>query len=276
MEKFREIPAFGIAGNFAEHLRQAGEEEEFKDIETEDADAPKGIFPIYIPNAKGNIGVFPFCPEILRLPSGGEPVQVEPEVMLLCDIAYAEGKVTDIVPKEFVAFNDCSMRVPGASKISQKKNWGECSKGVSQKSATIDRFSEGGEMDRWRIASFVKRDGNVIRCGEDAALVTYSYFHERLIEWMIVQFNTQKDFSVLEDVLSLLKAQNYPKEIAISIGATRYTALGEINRLQAGDTVIVLLYNETYCCPNEVLKLVVKDDIYGEGMLLLKQEVVSG
>ena len=40
----------GVAGNFAHHLEQAGELEDFKDVVTATPDAPKGIFPFYLPN----------------------------------------------------------------------------------------------------------------------------------------------------------------------------------------------------------------------------------
>ncbi len=36
----------GVAGNFAHHLEQAGELEDFKNVVTCEPDAPKGIFPL--------------------------------------------------------------------------------------------------------------------------------------------------------------------------------------------------------------------------------------
>ena len=42
LSNFKKHIGFGIAGNFALHLEQAGELEDFKDVETEDENGPKG------------------------------------------------------------------------------------------------------------------------------------------------------------------------------------------------------------------------------------------
>lgn len=63
---------------------------------------------------------------------GAANVQVEPELGLYADIVYArDGRsVERLVPRRVAAFNDCSIRqLEGASKLSQKKNWGFGSKG---------------------------------------------------------------------------------------------------------------------------------------------------
>ncbi len=60
---------------------------------------------------------------------------------LICDLTYdTHGNVTHIIPKFFGAYNDCSLRIEGASKISHKKNWGACSKGLSETLIPIDNF----------------------------------------------------------------------------------------------------------------------------------------
>ena len=48
MTQYENFLGLGIAGNFALHLAQAGELEDFKDIITEDEAAPKGMFPFYL------------------------------------------------------------------------------------------------------------------------------------------------------------------------------------------------------------------------------------
>jgi len=45
MEQYKNYLGLGIAGNFALHLAQAGELEDFKNVLTEDEAAPKGMFP---------------------------------------------------------------------------------------------------------------------------------------------------------------------------------------------------------------------------------------
>ena len=131
-------------------------------------------------------------------------------------------------------------------------------------------------MDRWRIASFLRRKGDVFRYGEDVELTGYSYFYGKLTEWMVRQINTQSDTGPLEPLQEYLSACHQPKEAIISIGATRYTAYGESHFIQKDDEVLIVLYNDTFCCPNEILKRVVKNDLEGEGLSLLRQKVVRG
>ena len=129
-------------------------------------------------------------------------------------------------------------------------------------------------MDRWHIASFLKRDGNVFRCGEDVPLTGYSYFYEKLTRWIENQINTQKDFGPLEPISEYLSACNNPKQAIISIGATRYSAMGENSFVQDSDEIYIVLYDDHICCPNEVLKRVMKNiELEGEGVSLLKQIV---
>jgi len=273
MESYRDTIGLGIAGNFALHLEQAGEMEDFKDVVTEDKNAPKGLFPFYLPNFDGKLGVFPLSSDTLILPKEKANVQVEPEVGLLCNLIYKDGKITKIVPTHFGAYNDASIRKEGAKKISEKKNWGEASKGFSKTLIEIDRFESGGVMDRWHIASFLKRDGNVFRCGEDVALTGYSYFYNKLIVWIENQINNQVDFGPLEPISEYLLTCNSPSQAIISIGATRYSALGENSFVQDGDEIIIVLYDNTLYHTNEILKRIMKDNLEAEGISLLRQKV---
>ena len=49
---FEQMIGFGVAGNFAGHLEQAGEAADFTQVKTENAIQPKAIFPFYIPSEK--------------------------------------------------------------------------------------------------------------------------------------------------------------------------------------------------------------------------------
>jgi hypothetical protein len=274
MGRYKDFVGLGIAGNFALHLEQAGEMKEFKDVYTDDPNGPKGMFPFYLPRREGQLGVYPLSSDTIKLPKEPCNVQIEPEVALICDLAYDGDEVVSITPKAFAAYNDCSIRKEGAGKISEKKNWGEASKGLSNDHIPISAFAPGNGFEKWRIASFLRRSGDVYRYGEDVELTGYSYFYEKLTAWMIRQINTQNDFGPLEPLRAYLKDAGHPAQAIISIGATRYTSWGESHYLKAGDEVLVLLYDERYCCPNEVLKRVVKDDLQGEGLSLLRQKVV--
>ena len=270
---FKNFLGLGIAGNFALHLKQAGELEDFKDIITADEAAPKGVFPFYIPNNTTFLGQYPISSDTVIMPVEAVNVQAEPEVALTCKLSYKDGKIESITPTHFGAYNDTSLR-KNAPKISLKKNWGASSKGLSSKLIAIDSFSEGGVIDNYRICSFLRRNGNLFRYGEDVELMGYSYFHTKLLDWIKNQINSQKDFGPLEDVLALIKEAGYPQNLIISIGATRYTEYGEHTFLQRGDEVIVALYDSRIHCQNPVMTKIVSGKYDEEGMSVLAQKVL--
>jgi len=271
---FKKIIGLGIAGNFALHLDQAGEAEDFKDVQVDDENAPKGIFPFYLPNAdKGVLSENPLSIDTQDLHGLKENIQAEPEVALLCEMTYKDGKVIGINPTHFGAYNDCSIRRKGAKKISEKKNWGSNTKGISENLIELDKFEEGGMLDHWRISSFIRRNGDVYRYGEDVEISGYSYFYKELLDWIENKINTQEDTGPLEDISSYIKACGYPSQMLISIGATRYTHYGETTFLQEGDEVYVVLYDNDILCKNPILCKVVADELDEEGICYLKQSV---
>ena len=85
-----DIPCFGVAGNFTGHLEQAGEAIDFKNVKTLEQNAPKAIFPTFLPEIRSNLNsdtsvipefltVFPFDSERIDFPKGEEKLQIEPE-----------------------------------------------------------------------------------------------------------------------------------------------------------------------------------------------------
>jgi len=251
----KSIIGFGIAGNFAHHLEQAGESADFLDVEVDEADAPKGIFPTYVPNDDSFLGTYPFSSTKIAAIKG-KNLQVEPEVGLYCEIGYKEDEIVSLRPTHFMAYNDCSIRVEGAAKISHKKNWGVDSKGVSDDTIMIDSFREGGVMDGYSLTSFIKRDGKLMQYGENSELLGYSYFYEKLEQWIIDKLNTQKDNGPLEDLHGLISKAGKPEKLLISIGATRYTAFGEKHYLEVGDILYVLVYPHTIYSQEEVMEMI--------------------
>ena len=244
----QKMATFGVAGNFTGHLEQAGEATDFTKVVTKDAKAPKAVFPTFIPGADSVtpkfLGIFPFDPNTIIFPQGETKLQIEPECAIVCDLTWVDGKVTKVEPKVFGASNDCSIRKVGAKKISEKKNWGKSSKGFSDNAIAIDSFDEKGILNKYRIASFLVRDGVVHPYGEDSAVRDYSYIYAQLIDWLIEKFNGQLNEGPAEDINSYLKEANYPTQVMVSIGATRYTDYGEHNFLQNGDKAVVVVYPE--------------------------------
>jgi hypothetical protein len=245
LEKFI---GFGVAGNFAHHLEQAGEASDFVDVKVDDENAPKGIFPFYLPNSDTFLGTYPLSSKELIYPKdipNDANLQMEPEVALICSVEYEDDKVKNIIPNFFTAYNDCSIRKPNAKKISEKKNWGKNTKGISSQIIPLDKFEKGGVMDNYYIASFLKRDGILHEYGEDSAVLTYNYFYTQLKDWIIEKLNTQEDFGPLENLAEHIKNCNYPEGLIVSIGATSYTDFGESTFLQSGDEIFVCVYDKT-------------------------------
>ncbi len=274
MIDLKNIAGFGIAGNFADHLEQAGESADFVNVKVEAADAPKGIFPFYLPGFDGYQGVYPLSSDTIVL-SEGENLQMEPEIALLCDVTYTGERVSALTPTAFAAYNDCSIRRPGAKKISEKKNWGKETKGVSETFIPIDSFSKGGILDHYHIASFIKRDGELIAYGQDSEALGYSYFYEKLITWMVGKFATQEDHGPLEAIGEYLVTIGKPTQFLISIGATRYTEFGETHFLQEGDELFIVVYDSRYEDNATVTQKLASGDTLHKSASLLHQKVVK-
>jgi len=254
-EHLKRFLGFGVAGNFAHHLEQAGEASDFVGVKVTDENAPKGIFPFYLPktsssdnsiNAPLFLSTYPLSSKTINHPRTEDGnLHMEPEVALICEVVYEEDRVIDIIPNFFTAYNDCSIRKEGAKKISEKKNWGEETKGISSHIIPIDKFEKGGMMDNYHIVSFLKRDGKLYQYGEDSPVLSYNYFYGQLKEWIIDKLNNQKDEGPLEDLHSYILEANKPEGAVISIGATSYTEVGESTFLEVGDEIFVYVYDSS-------------------------------
>ncbi len=271
---FKKIIGFGIAGNVAGHLEQAGEAADFINVETVDEAQPKALFPFYVPGAINSfLSVYPFSNDRIKTPNDADNLQIEAEVVLLCDISYSDNKVVKLTPTHFAAFNDCSIRKANAKKISEKKNWGMQSKGISTTLLAIDNLEPGSRLDDFRIASFHKRNGKLSRYGEDCPVLDYNYFHSNLLEWLKNQMNHQQDEGPAENIAELLFIADYPQQTLISIGATCYTPFGETNYLQAGDTSIVVVYNGEIYSQQDILTMADSEQFAAEHLSHVIQQV---
>ncbi|WP_237571964.1 DUF5718 family protein [Mycolicibacterium lacusdiani] len=238
---------FGVAGNFAGHLEQAGEAADFVNVTSEGA-APKGIFPWYAPGVDGFLGEFPLSHDAVALPKSATPLnlQIEPEVGLACHVVWDGDTVVTLQPFALGAFNDCSIRRPNALKISHKKNWGPASKGVARQFFDVGDLTPDGPTSTLRLLCHLRTaDGQEQEYGVDSPLLGYSYYGEVLLDWITERLANQKGSAdtPLEDVGALMVASGRPSKVLIGIGATRYTELGESTYLQPGDEAIVRVYD---------------------------------
>lgn len=109
--KYKNVMILGVADNFAGHLEQAGEAEDFQKMTFDDPKQPKALFPIYTPSESASfLSVYPLSQAELRAPNDADNLQIEPEVMLLFDVIYVNGAVSELNPTHFGAFNDCHWR----------------------------------------------------------------------------------------------------------------------------------------------------------------------
>ena len=347
------IPSFGVAGNFTGHLEQAGEARDFTNIKTAEVNAPKALFPTFLPPAQnavpqgvceasapqvghnsgtsqgvceasvpqgghnattlkaaceagtGNVvtpsflHTFPFTSDKIIFPKGEEKLQIEPECAILCDMIWNGDEIEKVIPKTFAASNDCSIRKEGAKKISQKKNWGPASKGLSENQIELTgavpqnpceactpqgdkdaaksnglTFSKGGLLDNYRIASFLIRNGKVFDYGEDSAVRDYSYIYEKLLSWICDKLNNQGDEGPAENIHAYLLESGKPSQVMISIGATRYTDFGEHNFLAKGDRAVVVVYPENKY-DHAAISNMVKNQKYDDPMVSVLDQVIE-
>lgn len=250
LDEVRAWFGFGVAGNFAGHLEQAGEAVDFASVRS-GGDAPKGIFPWYAPGHDSFLGEFPLSHDTLSLPrttaaDGPLNLQIEPEVGVACRVHWVGDTVAALLPFALGAFNDCSIRRPNARKISDKKNWGPASKGVARRFFDVEDLTTEGPTAAMRLGCHLRTAAGVHHeYGVDSPLPGYSYFGDALLNWIVERIANQSGApdTPLEDVGALMVACGRPRTVLIGIGATRYTALGESTYLRPGDEAIVRVYD---------------------------------
>ncbi|MBS1692673.1 MAG: hypothetical protein JST91_10675 [Actinobacteria bacterium] len=264
LSELRSWFGLGVAGNFAGHLEQAGEAADFVSVKTEGS-GPKGIFPWYAPGHDGFLGDFPLSQDSIVLPAespefaGPFNLQIEPEVGLACRVVWEGDTVVTLQPFALGAFNDCSIRRPGAPKISHKKNWGAESKGVAREFFEVSDLTPDGPTATMRLVCYLKDgDGAQHEYGIDSPLLGYTYYGEVLLDWVVERIANQKGSpdTPLEDVGALMAACGHPENVLIGIGATRYSAVGESTFLQAGDEAIVRVYDTATDAASELRQTV--------------------
>jgi hypothetical protein len=262
LQQLRSAFCMGVAGNFAGHLEQAGEAVDFRNVAAPAA-MPKGIFPWYVPGAETRLGAFPLSSDLLAVPaaSGGAPprIQVEPELAVLCALVRDDsGAIAALQPQWVAAFDDCSIRRPGAARISDKKNWGAGSKGLAATALVVDDLERTGPLASMRLACFLGRGDETHAYGVDSAVSTYTLFGQPLLDWLVERLDGQRGApdTPLEDVGALLAGCPAATSVLVGVGATRYEPFGESTFVEPGDEAIVVLYDANVHEPGQVGKLV--------------------
>jgi hypothetical protein len=261
LDDLRATFCFGVAGNFAGHLEQAGEAVDFVNVDAAAA-MPKGIFPWYVPGADTFLGAFPLSSDELLVPDPAVApgrIQVEPELAVLCDVVRGDdGAITRLAPRWVAAFDDCSLRRPNARRISEKKNWGAGSKGLAHIALAATDLAPDGSLASLRLACFLRRGTETHAYGVDSAIPTYTLFGEPLLEWLVDRLAHQRgsDDTPLEDVGALLDACPDATTVLVGVGASRYEPYGESTFVEAGDEAIVVLYDSRAHASEDVAELI--------------------
>ncbi|PMO70121.1 hypothetical protein BCT04_03585 [Vibrio breoganii] len=275
MKTLQRLAGLGIAGNSAGHLDQTGE---IAALDVSDqSDKPRALFPFYVPDASDDyLTVDPYSSDTLQLPDDEDAiVQMEPELAIRFSVQKPlNGHVIQLVPRAMTVANDATHRNCKASKLAQKKNWGQASKGLANAEVTLEQFDSG--LAHFRLCGFHCRNGIWQLTGKDTALTNYTVFYDELTQWINRQVATQGDQGALHDIQGLLKASDDLSDVYIMVGAVRYTEYGETHRLQAGDKTAVILYDSRKHSACEIQnELELSGECAGEGVIGLVQGVIG-
>ena len=271
---YKKMIGIGVAGNIAGHLDQAGEAAGFSKAKAGEKEAPKGIFPFYVPANTGKFfEVYPFSSDTMTIPEEGENLQIEPELAIICNVAYENQLVKSLTPTSFAAFNDGSIRKLDVKKLSRKKNWGTGSKGVSETFIDIDEFTTDGILGDYSIVAYVRRDGVLHPYGVNSHICDYSYIYQELLDWIVSRINTQPNEGPLDCIIDLVKQSEYPEQAIIAIGATNYTDFGKKNFLKEGDEGYVVIYSRKDYTLNQIETLIESNTLTGENISILHQTI---
>ena len=162
LDELRTWFGFGVAGNFAGHLEQAGEAVDFVNVESEGRRARRGSSPGTRPGHDSFLGEFPLSHDALMLPEPGADgplnLQIEPEVG--AGLPGGLGAATPssaLRPFALGAFNDCSIRRPGRAQDQPQEELGS---GIERCCAAVLRHQrpDSGRADRHPAAGVPPAD----------------------------------------------------------------------------------------------------------------------
>ncbi len=259
----------GISGNFKGHLQQTSNTDKKNGL-------PGCIFPIYARSQKNkNYSTYPINKEYLLI-EPDKNYQIEPEICITLSVSYENSKIKELKATHYTLFNDFSIRDENVKKISAKKNWGNSCKGMADKKIPIISFDRNSEFNKLRIASYIIRDENFYEYTEDCSVQEYTYNYDELLAWIRNTINSQLENEIKDNILSIIEENNYPQEIDIAIGATRYTPYGKSNFSKENDTVIIVLYSEGEHSKFDIKKMIYNQDLDHENLVFIRQKISVG
>jgi len=247
----------GIIGNYFGHLSGAENVQEHP--------LPNGIFVIHRDHDE-TITTRPHA----KYPKMGSNVDIEPEFVIRFKMSYANGKVVNLHPLQITIGNDFTIRqLEGSEKISQRKSWGEMSKGINQLWWDMQEFTPERYGKNLKLVSYIERDGELHCATPVADCSETKVFCSDLISWMVEQMNSQKDEGMYEAILPSIIDNNYPEELVLYTGAPNYSEWGQENFIKRGDKVHIGAYDSSYWDEEQL------QDLFKTGKSLNKNQVMT-
>ncbi|PWI32320.1 hypothetical protein DI392_16760 [Vibrio albus] len=220
----------GIIGNFNGHLSGAENVAEH--------DVPNGIFVIHREHEETLT-----TGDKAKYPQEGSKVDIEPEYVIRFKVKYEDEKVSDLEPVQMTIGNDFTIRqLEGSDKISERKAWGEKSKGINHLWWDMKPFIPDNYGSNLKLISYIERDGLFYRSTPLVDCTDTKVFCSDLINWVVDSINNQTRHGMYEEILPTLVENNFPEELVLYTGAPIYTDWGEENFLQRGDKVHIAAY----------------------------------
>ncbi|MDG3085602.1 DUF5718 family protein [Vibrio hannami] len=252
----------GIIGNYFGHLSGAENVEEHP--------LPNGIFVIHQSHAdtvsSGNVALYPL---------EGTNVDIEPEFVIRFEANYKNAKLESLTPKQMTIGNDFTIRkLDGSLKISERKAWGEKSKGINQTWWDMHEFIPDNYGKNLNLISYIERDGQLYCATPLVDCSDTKVFCGDLISWIIDRVNNQERNGMYEEILPSLVDLNYPEEIVLYTGAPNYSDWGEANFVEKGDRVHIAAFESGSWKVNDIKDLFLKNELVNdESILTFTQEV---
>lgn len=253
----------GIIGNYFGHLSGAEKVQEHP--------LPNGIFIIH-QDHKETVS----SNGQAKYPEAGSNVDIEPEFVVRFKVNYENGKVADLEPLQMTIGNDFTIRkLDGSKKISERKSWGEKSKGINQLWWDMKPFTPDNYGNQIKLISYIERDGEFYCSTPLVDCTETKVFCSELETWIINQINTQKSEGMYEEILPSIVESNYPEELILYTGAPNYTKWGEDNFIKLGDKVHIGACNSLAWDENRFEELFRAGDVLNnQDVIMFTQEIV--